>query len=110
MVSVEVVRHPPISTARQILMNVYWFSINMMWASLFLIIMPYHIQSLAGIADKGKILALVLSMGAIVSILAAPFFRALSDHVYLPGGRRKPWILIGAVAVMIQLWVLSGWT
>lgn len=110
MVSVEVVGHPPISTPRQILMNVYWFSINMMWASLFLIIMPYHIQALAGIADKGKLLALVVSMGGIVSILAAPLFRALSDHSFLPGGRRKPWVVIGSLAVMFALAVLSAST
>ncbi len=110
MVSVEVVRHPPISTPRQILMNVYWFSINMMWASLFLIIMPSHIQALAGIADKGKLLALVVGMGGIVSILAAPLFRALSDHSSLPGGRRKPWVVIGSLAVMFALAVLSAST
>lgn len=100
----------PMTIRRQMLMNVYWFSMNMMWGSILLIIMPHYIQSVVGDSAKSSILGLVLSAGAVTSMLAAPFFGALSDRIRLPGGRRKPWVILGALAMVPALWVLSYWT
>jgi len=96
--------------SKQALLNVYWFSVNVMWASILLIIMPTQIQSVVGDSRKGVVLGLVLSIGAIVSMLVAPIFGALSDRVRLPGGHRKPWIVIGTLGVIPSLWALSHWT
>jgi MFS family permease len=82
----------------------------MMWTSILLIIMPGYIQSVVGDSAKAMVLGLVLSVGAVVSMLAAPFFGALSDRVRLPGGIRKPWIVIGTLAVVPGLLALSAWT
>lgn len=100
----------PMTIRRQMLMNVYWFSMNMVWGSILLIIMPHYIQSVVGDSAKSSILGLVLSAGAVTSMLAAPLFGALSDRVRLPGGRRKPWIILGALTMVPALWVLSYWT
>lgn len=107
MSSVEIPRSQPMSTTRQILLNVYWFSFNMMWAAILLILMPRYIQSLVGDSARGMVLGLVLSIGAVVSMLAAPVFGALSDRIHLPGGRRKPWIALGTVGIVLALWVMS---
>ena len=48
MTSVEAAGPQPMSTARQILLSVYWFSANVMWASILLILMPRYIQSVVG--------------------------------------------------------------
>ncbi len=104
---ITIPRPKPMSTARLILLNVYWFSINVMWASLLLIIMPSYIESVVGDSAKSVVLGLVLSVGAIVSLLAALVFGALSDRVRLPGGRRKPWIVIGTLGTVLALWALS---
>jgi len=48
-------------------------------------------------------LGLALGAGAFISMIAAPVFGALSDRIRLPGGRRKPWIVIGSVGNAIGL-------
>ena len=110
MTSVEVAGPQPMSTARQMLLNVYWFSANVMWASLLLIIMPYYIKSVVEDSAKGMVVGLVLSAGAIVSVFAGMVFGAFSDRIHLPGGRRKPWIVIGTLGIVLGLWALSYWT
>ncbi len=110
MPNTEAAHQQPMSIARQIAINAYWFSMNMMWATILLIIMPGYIQSIVGDVEKGKVLGLVLSVGAIVSMLAAPLFGMLSDRVRLPGGRRRPWIIFGTLAIVPVLWALSYWT
>jgi MFS family permease len=98
---------PPMSTFRQILLSFFWFSTNMMWAAILIILMPSQIKSAVGDASKGSVLGLALGAGALVSMIAAPVFGALSDRIRLPGGRRKPWILIGTFGNVIGLFGLA---
>jgi len=97
------VTRPPLSTYKQLLLSFYWFSTNMMWAAILIITMPSQIKSAVGDANKGSALGLALAAGAFVSMLAAPIFGSLSDRIRLPGGRRKPWIVIGTVGNIIGL-------
>jgi len=94
---------PPISTFRQILLSFYWFSTNMLWAATLLITMPYQVKEAVGNSTKGTDLGLVLAIGAFISLVAAPVFGALSDRIRLPGGRRKPWVVIGTVGSVFGL-------
>jgi MFS family permease len=91
------------STFRQILLSFFWFSTNMMWSAVLIITMPSQIKSAVGDANKGSILGLALGAGAFISMVAAPIFGALSDRIRLPGGRRKPWIVIGSLGNMLGL-------
>ena len=94
---------PPISTFRQILLSFFWFSTNMMWSAILIITMPSQVKAAVGNSVKGTELGLVLSAGAIISMVTAPVFGALSDRIRLPGGRRKPWVVIGTVGNVIRL-------
>ncbi len=94
---------PNMSTFRQILLSVYWFSTNLMWAAVLIITMPSQIKAAVGDANKGAALGLALGAGAFISMLVAPIFGALSDRIRLPGGRRKPWIVIGTLGTAASL-------
>jgi MFS family permease len=94
---------PHMSTFRQLLLSFFWFSSNMMWSVILIITMPSQIKSAVGDTAKGSTLGLALGAGAFISMVAAPIFGALSDRIRLPGGRRKPWILIGAAGNAIGL-------
>ncbi|HUI90067.1 MAG TPA: MFS transporter [Anaerolineales bacterium] len=94
---------PPMSTFRQILLSFFWFSTNMLWAATLLITMPYQVKAAVGNSTKGTDLGLVLAIGALMSLVVAPIFGALSDRIRLPGGRRKPWVVIGTVGNVIGL-------
>ncbi len=58
-------------------------------------------------AHKESSLAVVLAVGAIVSLVANPLFGALSDATTSRYGRRRPWALVGAVGGAGALLVLS---
>src|SRR5690348_11002279 len=97
MTTTQDYNRPHMSTFKQILLSFYWLSTNMMWAAILIITMPSQIKSAVGDATKGSALGLALGAGAFISMLAAPIFGALSDRIRLPGGRRKPWIVIGTL-------------
>jgi len=99
----DVFVRPRMSTFRQLLLSVFWFSTNMMWAAILIITMPSQIKAAVGDSAKGSALGLALAAGALISMVAAPIFGALSDRIRLPGGRRKPWIVIGSTGTVLGL-------
>lgn len=88
---------PRLSTPQQALLGFFWFAMNVQYAAILIITMPSQVRAAVGDDAKGSALGLALAAGAFVSMLAAPVFGALSDRIRLPGGRRKPWIVIGTL-------------
>ncbi|MEG3629699.1 MFS transporter [Streptomyces poriticola] len=58
--------------------------------------------------SKETLLAWVTGVGAAVSLLANPFFGALSDRTTARSGRRTPWIVAGAAGGALALLLLAG--
>ncbi|MGC9542796.1 MFS transporter [Streptomyces sp. UG1] len=58
--------------------------------------------------SKETLLAWVTGVGAAVSLLANPFFGALSDRTAARWGRRTPWIVAGAAGGALSLLLLAG--
>ena len=88
--AVEPSERPRLSTFRQALLSFFWLATNTHWSAILVITMPSQIKSAVGNDAKGSALGLALGLGALISMVAAPAFGALSDRIRLPGGRRKP--------------------
>ncbi|KHL03929.1 MFS transporter [Sinomonas humi] len=58
--------------------------------------------------QKEAILALITGAGAGVSLVANPLFGAFSDRTWSRFGRRRPWVLIGALLGTVALVALAG--
>ncbi|MFE9097750.1 MFS transporter [Streptomyces sp. NPDC007264] len=58
--------------------------------------------------SKETMLAWVTGAGAVVSLVANPFFGALSDRTTARRGRRTPWIVAGAAGGAASLLLLAG--
>ncbi|MEY9991231.1 MFS family permease [Streptomyces sp. V4I8] len=58
--------------------------------------------------SKETLLAWVTGVGAVVSLVANPFFGALSDRTTARWGRRTPWIVTGAAGGALSLLLLAG--
>ncbi|MFD5077863.1 MFS transporter [Streptomyces sp. NPDC058371] len=58
--------------------------------------------------SKETVLAWVTGAGAVVSLVANPFFGALSDRTTARRGRRTPWIVAGAAGGALSLLLLAG--
>jgi len=92
-----------LSTLQQALLSFFWFATNVHWTAILIVTMPSQIKAAVGDATKGSALGLALGAGALISMVVAPVFGALSDRIRLPGGRRKPWIVIGTIGNVIGL-------
>ncbi|MBO1268310.1 MFS transporter [Arthrobacter cavernae] len=58
--------------------------------------------------QKEAIFALVTGAGAAVALVANPLFGAFSDRTWSRFGRRRPWVLIGALLGTVALVALAG--
>lgn len=61
-------------------------------------------------SQKEAILSLVTACGAMVALFANPLTGALSDRTSSRFGRRRPWVLGGAIIAVAALLVMSGAT
>ena len=70
-----------------------------LWAGFFGPIQVLLAQQAEAISpdDKKVVLAVVLGLGAFVSVVCNPVFGAFSDRTTLRAGRRLPWVAGGAV-------------
>ena len=84
-----------------------------------LVSLALKVNSLVGLDEAPRSLALVAGVGAAVAIVANPFFGRLSDRTSSPWGKRRPWMLAGLVGGSVGvlgvaladsiLFVLLGW-
>src|SRR5262250_2368680 len=72
------------------------------------VLLPNQVQAIAGSAHKVVVLGWVTGIGAAVAMVANPVAGALSDRTTSRFGRRRPWIVCGAMAGAAALCLLAG--
>ena len=72
------------------------------------VLLPNQVQAIAGPAHKVVVLGWVTGIGAAVAMVANPVAGALSDRTTSRFGRRRPWIVGGALAGEAALCLLAG--
>jgi MFS family permease len=92
---------------------------SLLFLAPILVTLPLKVNALVGIAQAPASLALVASIGALLSMVANPFFGKMSDRTSSHLGMRRPWMVLGlaggsfgilvvALAPSISV-VLIGW-
>jgi Na+/melibiose symporter-like transporter len=71
-----------------------------LWQSLHTIILPLRLLDFVGEADKNTALGIITFSGLILAMLVQPLAGAISDRSTSSWGRRRPFILIGAVLAL----------
>jgi len=72
------------------------------------VLLPNQVQDIAGSAHKVAVLGVVTGLGAAVAMIANPVAGALSDRTVSRFGRRRPWLVGGALAGGAALAFLAG--
>ena len=72
------------------------------------VLLPNQVQAIAGSAHKVAVLGLVTGLGAAVAMVVNPVAGALSDRTTSRFGRRRPWIVCGALVGAAALAFLAG--
>ncbi len=96
-----------------------YMSTSLLFLAPLLVTLALKVDSLVGIGRAPGSLALVAGTGALLAMVANPFFGKLSDRTASPVGMRRPWMIIGlaggslgilvvALAPSIPV-VLAGW-
>jgi MFS family permease len=88
-------------------LSIYWFGINAIWGGLNNVILQRRMNDLAGPANAGGALALVTALGAITAMVVQPTVATISDYTITRWGRRKPYIVIGAILDVVFLWGIA---
>jgi len=99
---------PRLSPWRQAALSLYWFSTQAQWTALLLILLPKQAELIGGPALKGTTLGQIVLAGALVSMVAAPFFGAWSDRIRTRWGRRKPCIVYGTLGNVLGLVLMAN--
>ncbi len=83
-----------------LLLNAYWFGLSFMWIGLHPILLPII---LLGFADETKntLYGLLTFVGLLVALVTQPLSGALSDYTRHRLGRRRPWMLLGALLGLV---------
>ena len=72
------------------------------------VLLPNQIQAIAGSGHKVAVLGWVTGVGAAVAMISNPVAGALSDRTTGRFGRRRPWVVCGALAGAAALVFLGG--
>lgn len=79
------------------------FAFSALWQSMHTIILPVRLLDFTPEAEKNTALGIITFSGLVVAMLAQPIFGSISDSSKFKMGRRKPFVLIGALLVLAFL-------
>ena len=101
------------------LYSLAYMSTCLVFLAPLLVTLALKVDSLVGIQQAPKSLALVTGTGALLSLVGNPFFGRMSDRTTSRLGMRRPWMVIGllggSVGILVVAWaptvavVVVGW-
>jgi Na+/melibiose symporter-like transporter len=83
--------------------TVFGFAIAALWGSLHSIILPLRLLDFVAESEKNTYLGLLTFTGLILAMIVQPIAGAISDRSGFGWGRRRPYILMGTVLVLLLL-------
>lgn len=89
-------------------LSAYWFATSYKWFILLLVIIPGQVTDIVPEGEKNSAWGLVFMIGAVWAVIGPSLFGFLSDRFASKGGRRRPFIALGAGATVIALGVLAN--
>ncbi len=110
---------PPVGWGFISLYSLAYMSTCLVFLAPLLVTLALKVDSLVGIQQAPKSLALVTGAGALLSLVGNPFFGRMSDRTTSRLGMRRPWMVIGflggSLGILLVAWapsvaaVLVGW-
>jgi len=85
-------------------LSVYWAGLNAVWAGLGFVVYPARLTETYGPAYAPTYVLLFETIPVLFAVLVQPTVATISDYTTSRWGRRKPYILIGAVLDVVFLW------
>jgi Na+/melibiose symporter-like transporter len=86
-------------------LSIYWFGISAIWGG-YEIFGQQRVEAFVGPFERGRYMGVIETMGAIVAILVVPTVGTISDYAITRWGRRKPFIIVGAILDVVFIFAL----
>jgi len=83
-------------------LSIYWLGIQTIWGGLTIIVIPGRLDDMNRDL-AGTLSAIIFLIGAIAPLIVQPTIGVLSDYTVTRWGRRKPYIVIGALLDVVFL-------
>jgi len=83
--------------------TIFGFALSALWSSLNTIIMPLRLLDFVPEALKNTYLDLLILTGLILAMAVQPIAGAISDRSGFGWGRRRPYILLGSILILLLL-------
>lgn len=104
--------HKPLTRRELLGLNVLWFALNFVFAALLPIVIPAQIllyisPGATGNGQQALFLGVLAALGAVTAVIVQPTVGALSDRTSTRLGKRRPYILGGAVVMLAGLALLA---
>jgi MFS family permease len=103
MMATTVLPTKRLSTLQQLYLSAFWFSTNLLWGAILLVLVQSQVAVLVPEALKGTGVGVVVGIGSLAGILVPPFMGAWSDRVRSRLGRRRPFMLVGTAVTLVAL-------
>jgi MFS family permease len=96
----------------QLTLSFLWFPLNIVNAALLPIVIPtqillYVAPGTVGNAQQATFLSWLSTLSAVLALFIPPLIGLFSDHTSSTFGRRRPYIAIGTVLLLVSLLVLA---
>lgn len=107
------VKVSPSSIREELTLNVLWFSVNFQYAAMLPIVVPTQVllfvdTGQVGSVEQATFLGWLSTVASVVSLLMPPLIGTLSDRTPGPFGRRRPYIAIGGLLLILSTPLLAS--
>jgi MFS family permease len=92
-----------LSLANHLFLSIYWFSLNFQTGAMVTVLLPTEVLARSSEAAKPLYLGLIVGLGSLLAIVVQPLTGAFSDRCRHAWGRRRPFLLAGALINVIGL-------
>jgi len=99
---------PPRPGLWYLALSSYWFATAFKWTLVLFVLLPARVAELVPAGERASKLGFLFGLGAVMATLGPPVFGYLSDRFSLPGGRRLPYLALGALLTSAALWGMAG--
>jgi len=83
--------------------TIFGFGLSALWSSLHIIVIPLRLLDFVPEALKNTYLDLLILTGLILAMAVQPIVGAISDRSGSGWGRRRPYILLGSISILLLL-------
>ncbi len=87
--------------------SIFWLGISYLWGAVNGVILPKLNEQLVPENYKGTLLGVITALGMVIAVVVQPVAGALSDINRHHWGRRRPFILVGGVGVIVGLFLMA---